>query len=85
MRQHHLRKGNKMKTKFIIDVEKKGGELEVTYLRRDLKPAQEREDKLILLYIESLLRSTIDGGFAPGKKGEKDGEFVEKQQEVSGN
>lgn len=74
-----------MKTKFIIDVEKKGGELEVTYLRRDLKPAQEKEDKLILLYIESLLRSTIDGGFAPGKKGEKDGEPVGKQQEVSDN
>lgn len=78
-------KGFDMKTKFIIDVEKKGGELEVTYLRRDLKPAQEKEDKLILLYIESLLRSTIDGGFAPGKKREENGESVGERKEVSDN
>lgn len=75
-----------MKTKFIIDVEKKGDQLEVTYTRRDLKPAAETNDKLILLYIESLIRSTIDTGFAPGKKKEEEnGEAVGEQQEVSNN
>lgn len=72
-----------MKTKFIIDVEKKGDQLEVKYTRRDLKVPDSTDDKLILLYIESLIRSTIDGGFAPGKKEVKDGETVEKQQDVS--
>ena len=73
-----------MKTKFIIDVEKKGDQLEVKYTRRDLKVPDSTDDKLILLYIESLIRSTIDGGFAPGKKKEvKDGEVVGEQQEVS--
>ena len=72
-----------MKTKFIIDVEKKGDQLEVKYTRRDLKVPDSTDDKLILLYIESMLRSTIDNGFAPAKKKEADdGEVVGEQQEV---
>ena len=75
-----------MKTKFIIDVEKKGDRLEVTYNRRDIKVSDDTNDKLILLYIESLIRSTIDGGFAPGNKKEVDsGEAIGEQQEVSNN
>lgn len=72
-----------MKTKFIIDVEKKGDQLEVKYTRRDLKVPDSTDDKLILLYIESLIRSTIDGGFAPGKKKEEEnGEVVGEQKGI---
>lgn len=69
-----------MKTKLIIDIEKKGEKLDITYTRRDLKQAETKEEKLILLYIESLVRSTIDGGFTPAKKKEEEnGETTDEQ------
>lgn len=69
-----------MKTKLIIDIEKKGESLEITYTRRDLKQPETKEEKLLLLYIEAQVRATIDGGFAPAKKKESDdGEPAEKQ------
>lgn len=75
-----------MKVKLIIDIEKKGDQLEVKYTRRDLKAPDSKDDKLIVLYIEGLVRSTIDSGFAPAKKKEEEnGANINEQQELSNN
>lgn len=67
-----------MKTKLIIDIEtdkKNPGNMDVKYTRRDLKQPENDDEKMILKYIETLVRCTIDNGFAsPMSKEKKDGE-----------
>lgn len=71
-----------MKTKLIIDIEtdkKNPGNMDVKYTRRDLKQPENDDEKMILKYIENLVRFTIDNGFvSPIKpKEDKDGNTAE--------
>ena len=64
-----------MKTKLIIDIQtdkKNPGNMDIKYTRRDLQQPQNDDEKAILLYIENLVRFTIDNGFQSPKQ------FVEK-------
>ena len=77
-----------MKTKLIIDIQndKKNPEnMNITYTRRDLAQPNNDDEKAILIYIENLVRFTIDNGFVPPKKpetsnttGAYDGDTVSK-------
>lgn len=71
-----------MKTKIIIDISKNKKHpenLDITYTRRDLEKPDTKDEALILLYIEGLVRATIDGGFSPaGIKRNEDGGNTKK-------
>lgn len=72
-----------MKFKLTINVETDAEHqnLNITYKRKDIVPPESVDDKLLAKYIESLVRYTIDNGFAnPTVKGkeEQDGEEVGK-------
>lgn len=57
-----------MKTKLIIDIQnekKNPANMEVKYTRRDLEAPKNDDEKAILMYIENLVRFTIDNGFVP--------------------
>lgn len=62
-----------MKTKLTITIEKKNDNLELTYKRKDLVPTETKEEELIVKYIEAVVRTCIDNGFAPTLKAEEDG------------
>lgn len=55
-----------MKFKLTINVETDAEHknLDVTYKRKDIVAPETVEDKLLAKYIESLVRYTIDNGFA---------------------
>ena len=75
-----------MKTKLTILIEKKDGNLEITYKRKDVEKPETTEEKLILKYIETLIRYNIDNGFAPPiKKEESDGEDIGKPETSADN
>ena len=76
-----------MKTKLTILIEKKGENLEITYERKDLQQPETTEEKLILKYIETIIRYNIDNGFAPQPKTkeEGDGKDTGKQEEPADN
>lgn len=64
-----------MKTKLIIDIQndKKNPEnMDITYTRRDLQQPKNDDEKAILMYIENLVRFTIDNGFVPPVKPKED-------------
>lgn len=72
-----------MKTKIIIDIatDKKHPEnMDITYTRRDLKQPENKDEEMILKYIETLVRFTIDNGFASPitKKEDDNGEATSK-------
>ena len=54
-----------MKTKLIIDISNKKDpeNMEVKYVRRDLETPATKDEEMILKYIETLIRFTIDNGF----------------------
>lgn len=69
-----------MKSKFTITVEKKDGNLDITYKRKDIVAPDNKDDMVLLAYIGGMIRQTIDNGFAPAPKAEEkegnDGEEV---------
>lgn len=69
-----------IKTKFTVDVRtsKDGKELNIKYNRKDLVQTEDTNEKLMLVYIESLIRSVVDNGFMPigRNKEDKDGDKV---------
>ena len=77
-----------MKTKLTITIEKKDGNLELTYDRKDIEKPETTEDSLILKYIETIIRYNIDNGFASPKAQEKegkDGDTSKEQERVFDN
>ena len=65
-----------IKTKFTIDVRtsKDGKELNLKYNRKDLVKPETQNEKLIIIMLESLIRSVVDNGFTnPTKKEAEDG------------
>ena len=74
-----------MKTKIVIDIstdKKNPDNMNVQYVRRDLEQPKNKDEELILKYIEGLVRYTIDNGFAPAqRKEEQDGETTAKSEE----
>ena len=77
-----------MKTKLTITIEKKDGNLELTYDRKDIEKPETTEDSLILKYIETIIRYNIDNGFASPQAQEKegkDGDTSKEQERVFDN
>lgn len=72
-----------MKTKLIIDIQtdkKNPGNMDIKYTRRDLQQPQNDDEKAILLYIENLVRFTIDNGFQAPTKPKEDGDGESSQK-----
>ena len=72
-----------MKTKLIIDIQtdkKNPGNMDIKYTRRDLQQPQNDDEKAILMYIENLVRFTIDNGFVPPVKPKEDGDGESSQK-----
>ena len=73
-----------MKTKLTVTVrtdKKDDGLLTVSYGRKDLEKPKNKDEELILTYIQGVIRACIDNGFAPTKKEEKeekDGDTVQE-------
>lgn len=68
-----------MKTKLTILIEKDDTNLNITYNRKDMEKLDNTEDKLLVKYIESLIRYTIDNGFmSPKVKEEENGTEIQK-------
>lgn len=60
-------------TQFIIDVttSEETNELNLKYNRKDLVVPESNNEKLIVLMLESLIRSVLDNGFKPVEKKEE--------------
>ena len=54
-----------MKSKITITIEKKDGNLDITYKRKDIVAPDNKDDMVLLAYIGGMIRKTIDNGFAP--------------------
>ena len=60
-----------MKSKITITIEKKDGNLDITYKRKDIVAPDNKDDMVLLAYIGGMIRKTIDNGFAPATQEEK--------------
>lgn len=60
-------------TQFVIDVttSEETNELNLKYSRKDLVVPESNNEKLIVLMLESLIRSVLDNGFKPVEKKEE--------------
>ena len=68
-------------TKIIIHIktDAKGENVDFTYKRKDLKPLEDNNAKLLVMYAEQIVRFMIESGMvAPKAKDVKDGEPVAK-------
>ena len=74
---HAKNKGRKMKIDSKITVriktDKKGENVSFTYKRKDLHPLEDTESKLLVMYVEQLIRNVIEKGLiVPPQKEKKD-------------
>jgi len=62
-----------------IKTDKKGENVTFQYKRKDLKPLEDTNAKLLVMYTEQIIRSMIETGMiAPKMKEEENGKSVEK-------
>lgn len=62
-----------------IKTDHKNQNVDFTYKRIDKKPLTDKNEMLLVMYAEQIVRSMIESGMiAPKIKGEKDGEDIKK-------
>lgn len=69
-----------MKTKFTITVQsnKKDNTIDFLYKRKDLMPVEDMQEKAFLIFVEQVIRTTLDNGFTINIERKENGESVEK-------
>ena len=67
-----------MKTKFTITVQSNGKTVDFLYRRKDLEQPKDMNEKAFLIFVEQMLRATLDNGFTVSitPKEDKDGEKI---------
>lgn len=66
-------------SKIIINIktDKKNQNVDFVYSRKDLKPLTDKNEMLLVMYAENIVRSMIEKGMiAPKMKGENNGDKV---------
>lgn len=70
-----------MKTRFTITVQsnKKDNTIDFLYKRKDLVPVEDMKEKAFLIFVEQVIRTTLDNGFTINiERKEEDGKSVEQ-------
>ena len=69
-----------MKTRFTITVQsnEKDNTIDFLYKRKDLMPVEDMKEKAFLIFVEQVIRTTLDNGFTINIERKEDGEPVEK-------
>lgn len=69
-----------MKTRFTITVQsnEKDNTIDFLYKRKDLVPVEDMKEKAFLIFVEQVIRTTLDNGFTINIERKEDGESVEK-------
>lgn len=69
-----------MKTRFTITVQsnKKDNTIDFLYRRKDLMPVEDMQEKAFLIFVEQVIRTTLDNGFTINIERKENGESVEK-------
>lgn len=69
-----------MKTKFTITVQsnEKDNTIDFLYKRKDLMPVEDMKEKAFLIFVEQVIRTTLDNGFTINIERKEDGKSVEQ-------
>ena len=69
-----------MKTRFTITVQsnEKDNTIDFLYKRKDLVPVEDMKEKAFLIFVEQVIRTTLDNGFTINIERKENGESVEK-------
>ena len=70
-----------MKTRFTITVQsnEKDNTIDFLYKRKDLMPVEDMKEKAFLIFVEQVIRTTLDNGFTINiERKEEDGKSVEE-------
>lgn len=67
-----------MKTKFTITVKSNKDTVDFLYKRKDLEQPKDMNEKAFLIFVEQMLRTTLDNGFTVNitPKEDKDGKKI---------
>ena len=67
-----------MKTKFTITVQSNNDTVDFIYKRKDLEQPKDMNEKAFLIFVEQMLRATLDNGFTVSitPKEDKNGEKI---------
>lgn len=69
-----------MKTRFTITVQsnEKDNTIDFLYKRKDLVPVEDMKEKAFLIFVEQVIRTTLDNGFTINIERKEDGKSVEQ-------
>lgn len=69
-----------MKTRFTITVQsnEKDNTIDFLYKRKDLIPVEDMKEKAFLIFVEQVIRTTLDNGFTINIERKEDGKPVEE-------